>query len=173
MRCAPLYSISSKAWAGREGQGGKIGAPGLPRIWKVRKKSQKNNRFAARLQFRPCLRRVLRKIDSEDHDRFSTSAVCHELLRPIALSGLLGAIDRCGVAPLHTALGEPVAQLVEHLTFNQVVLGSSPSRLTKRFQALTAVQSSTKKSKKIDGAPARATSFDDSCANRTLSVHIT
>jgi hypothetical protein len=26
--------------------------------------------------------------------------------------------------------GEPVAQMVEHLTFNQVVLGSSPSGLT-------------------------------------------
>jgi hypothetical protein len=34
---------------------------GLPRIWKIRKKSQKNKRFAARLEFRPCLHRVLRK----------------------------------------------------------------------------------------------------------------
>jgi hypothetical protein len=27
-------------------------------------------------------------------------------------------------------MGGPLAQLVEHLTFNQVVLGSSPRRLT-------------------------------------------
>lgn len=27
---------------------------------------------------------------------------------------------------------EPVAQVVEHLTFNQTVVGSSPTRLTKR-----------------------------------------
>jgi hypothetical protein len=32
----------------------------------------------------------------------------------------------------YTRPGEPVAQMVEHLTFNQVVLGSSPSGLTKR-----------------------------------------
>jgi hypothetical protein len=31
----------------------------------------------------------------------------------------------------YTRAGEPVAQMVEHLTFNQVVLGSSPSGLTK------------------------------------------
>ena len=44
----------------------------------------------------------------------------------------------CRVAVLLTGLRlisthapyEPVAQVVEHLTFNQVVLGSSPSRLT-------------------------------------------
>src|SRR2546430_2187342 len=33
-------------------------------------------------------------------------------------------------AALNTARGEPVAQLVEHLTFNQVVQGSSPCGLT-------------------------------------------
>jgi hypothetical protein len=33
-------------------------------------------------------------------------------------------------APTHAPY-EPVAQVVEHLTFNQVVLGSSPSGLTK------------------------------------------
>jgi hypothetical protein len=58
---------------------------GLPRIWKIREKSQKNKRFAARLEFRPRLHRLLRKIESEDHDRFSTSAVCHEILHPITL----------------------------------------------------------------------------------------
>ena len=40
-------------------------------------------------------------------------------------------------AHLYTRAYEPVAQVVEHLTFNQVVLGSSPSRLTKRNQALS------------------------------------
>ena len=58
---------------------------GLPRIWKIRKKSQKNKCFAVSLESRPCLHRVLRKIESENHDRFSTSAVCHELLHPITL----------------------------------------------------------------------------------------
>ena len=33
-------------------------------------------------------------------------------------------------------LDEPLAQLVEHLTFNQVVVGSIPTRLTKRKQGL-------------------------------------
>ena len=32
--------------------------------------------------------------------------------------------------------GEPIAQSVEHLTFNQRVLGSSPSRLTILFPPL-------------------------------------
>ena len=35
-----------------------------------------------------------------------------------------------GGAPKESRLSEAVAQLVEHLTFNQVVLGSSPSGLT-------------------------------------------
>jgi hypothetical protein len=39
------------------------------------------------------------------------------------------AIDRSGTR-FYIRGGEPVAQLVEHLTFNQVVLGSSPSGLT-------------------------------------------
>jgi hypothetical protein len=34
----------------------------------------------------------------------------------------------------YTRPGEPVAQMVEHLTFNQVVLGSSPSGLTNEKQ---------------------------------------
>ena len=40
--------------------------------------------------------------------------------------------------PLHTlyktckAIGDPLAQLVEHNTFNVGVLGSSPKRITKR-----------------------------------------
>jgi hypothetical protein len=40
------------------------------------------------------------------------------------------AIDR-SCRRFYTRRGEPVAQMVEHLTFNQVVLGSSPSGLTK------------------------------------------
>jgi len=54
---------------------------------------QKDNRFAERPEF-PRSRSivVLRKIESEDHDRFSTSALCHALLHPIALSPELAAI---------------------------------------------------------------------------------
>jgi hypothetical protein len=32
---------------------------------------------------------------------------------------------------------EPLAQSVEHLTFNQVVVGSTPTRLTKHYQGVT------------------------------------
>jgi hypothetical protein len=49
----------------------------LLRIWKIRKKSQENKRFAARLQFRPASIASSEKIEPEDHDRFSTSAVRH------------------------------------------------------------------------------------------------
>jgi hypothetical protein len=38
---------------------------------------------------------------------------------------------------VYTDACEPVAQLVEHLTFNQVVLGSSPSRLTNKIKYLS------------------------------------
>lgn len=34
--------------------------------------------------------------------------------------------------------GEPVAQPVEHLTFNQVVVGSSPTGLTMEINGLVA-----------------------------------
>src|SRR5262245_6250273 len=37
---------------------------------------------------------------------------------------------------LNRARQEPVAQMVEHLTFNQVVLGSSPSGLTNKINDL-------------------------------------
>jgi hypothetical protein len=47
-------------------------------------------------------------------------------------------LTRRDTAPTHRA-GEPVAQMVEHLTFNQVVLGSSPSGLTKQKQSLALV----------------------------------
>src|SRR5215813_501022 len=39
---------------------------------------------------------------------------------------------------LNRARQEPVAQMVEHLTFNQVVLGSSPSGLTNKIKHLAA-----------------------------------
>jgi hypothetical protein len=45
------------------------------------------------------------------------------------------AIDRSG-GRFYTRRGEPVAQMVEHLTFNQVVLGSSPSGLTNEINYL-------------------------------------
>ncbi len=43
------------------------------------------------------------------------------------------AIDRSGPR-FYTRRGEPVAQVVEHPTFNQVVVGSSPTGLTKKKQ---------------------------------------
>ncbi|VTZ27884.1 hypothetical protein MPC1_6970003 [Methylocella tundrae] len=36
----------------------------------------------------------------------------------------------------HAPLGERVAQLVEHLTFNQRVMGSNPIALTKQIKWL-------------------------------------
>jgi hypothetical protein len=44
-------------------------------------------------------------------------------------------IDRPGTR-FYIRRGEPVAQMVEHLTFNQVVLGSSPSGLTNEINSL-------------------------------------
>ena len=44
-------------------------------------------------------------------------------------------IDRPRHRP-YTPLGEPVAQMVEHLTFNQVVVGSSPTGLTIEIKRL-------------------------------------
>src|SRR5215510_6630589 len=40
---------------------------------------------------------------------------------------------------LNSARQEPVAQMVEHLTFNQVVLGSSPSGLTNKINGLARI----------------------------------
>ena len=48
------------------------------------------------------------------------------------------AIDQPG-ARLYTRTYEPVAQVVEHLTFNQVVVGSSPTGLTKSNQRLKTI----------------------------------
>ena len=45
------------------------------------------------------------------------------------------AIDPPG-ARLYTRGCEPVAQVVEHLTFNQVVVGSSPTGLTREIKDL-------------------------------------
>ena len=52
------------------------------------------------------------------------------------------AIDRSSPR-FYTRRGEPVAQTVEHLTFNQVVLGSSPSRLTNQIKALARIDQRT------------------------------
>src|SRR6202162_3734382 len=57
----------------------------LPWVRKIPKTPQKNNRFAVRRRPRNRLHRALRKSNQEDHDRFSTSAVCHALLHPITL----------------------------------------------------------------------------------------
>ena len=47
----------------------------------------------------------------------------------------VGLLTRSRQPPTHPAQ-ERVAQLVEHLTFNQVVLGSSPSALTNESKDL-------------------------------------
>ena len=47
----------------------------------------------------------------------------------------VGLLTRSRQPPTHPAQ-ERVAQLVEHLTFNQVVLGSSPSALTNKIKDL-------------------------------------
>ena len=48
---------------------------------------------------------------------------------------IVGLLTRSRQPPTHPAQ-ERVAQLVEHLTFNQVVLGSSPSALTNNIKGL-------------------------------------
>src|ERR1700726_4759946 len=48
------------------------------------------------------------------------------------------AIDPHQAAPYTAGLSERVAQVVEHVTFNHGVEGSSPSALTKQNQALMA-----------------------------------
>jgi hypothetical protein len=49
-----------------------------------------------------------------------------------AMRGIAGRLCRRGdIGETGATKKEPVAQVVEHLTFNQVVLGSSPSGLTK------------------------------------------
>jgi hypothetical protein len=45
-------------------------------------------------------------------------------------------VDLCGDAPIWSPRGEPVAQPVEHLTFNQGVPGSNPGGLTNEFNGL-------------------------------------
>ena len=46
------------------------------------------------------------------------------------------AIDPHQAGPLHSAASERVAQVVEHVTFNHGVEGSSPSALTKCIKYL-------------------------------------
>src|SRR5258708_27536671 len=58
----------------------------LPRIGEICKTLQKNKRFAVRPKSRTRLHRVLRQSESEDHDRFSTSAISPKLLHPITLA---------------------------------------------------------------------------------------
>src|SRR5271170_3134363 len=65
----------------------------LPRVRKIPKTPQKNNRFAVRRRPRNRLHRALRKSNQEDHDRFSTSAVCHALLHPITLGKVIYPLE--------------------------------------------------------------------------------
>ena len=45
-------------------------------------------------------------------------------------------LTECQLCSTKTFLFEPLAQSVEHLTFNQVVVGSTPTRLTKHYRHL-------------------------------------
>ena len=55
--------------------------------------------------------------------------------KPLLSQSIPAAIDRAPTRS-YTRSSEPVAQPVEHLTFNQGVLGSSPSGLTKQINWL-------------------------------------
>jgi hypothetical protein len=57
--------------------------------------------------------------------------------RPTA--GLSGALLTPPQPARKPRPGERVAQMVEHLTFNQVVLGSSPSALTSKIKGFYAL----------------------------------
>jgi len=84
----------------------------LPRVRKIPKTPQKSNRLAARR--RPCnrLHRALRKSNQEDHDRFSTSAVCHALLHPITLGvGGFGVVSGLGDSVFGALHADSPAQL--------------------------------------------------------------
>ena len=54
----------------------------------------------------------------------------------VSSAGLAPAIDPHPRAPYTAALSERVAQMVEHVTFNHGVLGSSPSALTNKINPL-------------------------------------
>ncbi len=92
----------------------------------------------SRIALRPCRTRDTRHVPQGDRrqSRFGRLAdpLASVAIRPLRLLTAPGL-------PLYTPRvytpgREPVAQLVEHLTFNQVVLGSSPSRLTIDFNGL-------------------------------------
>src|SRR4051794_6922810 len=57
------------------------------------------------------------------------------------------AVDPPPPSPYLPSTSERVAQPVEHLTFNQEVLGSSPSALTKKINDLVALAYSAKRRK--------------------------
>ena len=60
--------------------------PGLTGVWQVLEIIQKNRRLAKRTKVRKRIRHCRSPLsDSVEHDRFSTSSVCHILLHPIAL----------------------------------------------------------------------------------------
>ena len=66
--------------------------------------------------------------------------ICHRVsnVRPAGEDNHTPLLTPQNGAPTHRPGGR-VAQLVEHLTFNQVVLGSSPSALTKEIKGFSLV----------------------------------
>jgi hypothetical protein len=69
----------------------------LARIRQITEILQKDNSFAKRTKTRRYpVHPDPPSSDSQDHHRFSTSALCHQLLRPIALLIYPGNIDKSG-----------------------------------------------------------------------------
>ena len=67
---------------------------GLTRVRQILEKVQKNSCFADRAKVdRRVFHRPSSKNESEDHDRFSISALCHVLLHPIALAIRNNSVD--------------------------------------------------------------------------------
>ena len=70
----------------------------------------------------------------------ANSATFAQVCRDVGIIAIRahGNLTKCAAELVkRSAQSEPVAQLVEHRTFNAVVAGSSPARLTKKFLLLT------------------------------------
>src|SRR4051794_1764087 len=70
---------------------------------------------------------------SREVDRDPREARTHPQCRPLERAVRPPRLTPRGVPPISAPPSERVAQPVEHLTFNQEVLGSSPSALTNEF----------------------------------------
>src|SRR5437016_10079135 len=89
---------------------------GLTRVRQILEKVQKNSCFADRAKVdRRVFHRPSSKNESEDHDRFSISALCHVFLHPIALKELIKAMGGKGnIVHLAGLLVDPNTTLREN-----------------------------------------------------------